>query len=64
MHFNELIPPSMLDEPLPLNLWPNLWRTIEPEVQAGGAGELRPVRLLVEALGLNHAKPLPEQTDL
>jgi hypothetical protein len=52
VHFNELIPPSMLGEPLPLNLWPNLWRAIEPNPERSGATENTPVRLLVAALGL------------
>jgi hypothetical protein len=50
----------MLCEPLPLNLWPNLWKAIEPEAQASCAAELTPVRLLVAALGLERATPLAE----
>jgi hypothetical protein len=61
VHFNELIPPSMLGEPLPLNLWPNLWKAIEPEAHASCAAELRPVRLLVAALGLERTMPGPVQ---
>src|SRR5580693_2572500 len=60
LHFNELIPASMLGEPLPLNLWPNLWKAIEPEAHASCAAELTPVRLLVAALGLERATPLVE----
>jgi hypothetical protein len=60
VHFNELIPPSMLGEPLPLNLWPNLWKAIEPEAHAGCSAELTPVRLLVAALGLERTTPVPE----
>jgi hypothetical protein len=59
VHFNELIPPSMLGEPLPLNLWPNLWKAIEPEGPANSAAELTPVRLLVAALGLALKAPVP-----
>ena len=62
MHFNELIPPSMLCEPLPLNLWPNLWKAIEPEAHASCAAVLTPVRLLVAALGLDRATPLAEES--
>jgi hypothetical protein len=60
VHFNELIPPSMLGEPLPLNLWPNLWRAIEPETRPSCTAELTPVRLLVAALGLEQPTPSPE----
>ena len=60
VHFNELIPPSMLGEPLPLNLWPNLWKAIEPEAHAHCAAELTPVRLLVAALGLERTPPVAE----
>jgi hypothetical protein len=60
VHFNELIPPSMLGEPLPLNLWPRLWKTIEPDGPASCAAELTPVRLLVAALGLQPTTPPPE----
>jgi hypothetical protein len=60
VHFNELIPPSMLCEPLPLNLWPNLWKAIEPEAHASCAAQLTPVRLLVAALGLERMTPVPE----
>ena len=59
VHFNELIPPSMLGEPLPLNLWPNLWKAIEPDAERSGAIETTPVRLLVAALGLECGKPVP-----
>jgi hypothetical protein len=58
VHFNELIPPSMLGQPLPLNLWPNLWKTIEPSAGRTGAVEVTPVRLLVAALGLQCGKPV------
>jgi hypothetical protein len=30
LHFYELIPPTMLGAPMPLNLWPNLWKAIKP----------------------------------
>jgi hypothetical protein len=60
VHFNELIPPSMLGEPLPLNLWPNLWKAIEPEAQPSCGAELTPVRLLVAALGLERTTPSQE----
>jgi hypothetical protein len=60
VHFNELIPPSMLSEPLPLNLWPNLWKAIEPEGDVSCAADLTPVRLLVSALGLKPTAPAPQ----
>jgi hypothetical protein len=60
VHFNELIPPSMLGEPLPLNLWPNLWKAIEPENDGNCAAELTPDRLLVAALGLQPTTPAPQ----
>ena len=63
VHFNELIPPSMLGEPLPLNLWPNLWKAIEPLTEPGGASETTPVRLLVAALGLECGKSAPQNPD-
>jgi hypothetical protein len=44
--------PSMLGEPLPLNLWPNLWNAIAPHAEPNGAVYTTPVRLLVGALGL------------
>lgn len=53
--FYRLIPPSMLGAPLPLNLWPNLWRAIEPNSPARGES---PVQLLVAALGLTHPTAL------
>lgn len=56
VHFNELIPPSMLKEPLPLNLWPNLWKAVEPNAE--GAIDTTPVRLLAAALGLECRKPV------
>lgn len=59
VHFNELIPPSMLGKPLPLNLWPNLWKAIEPNAERNGAIETTPVRLLVAALGLECGKSVP-----
>ena len=52
VHFNELIPPSMLGQPLPLNLWPKLWKTIEPNAQSNSVGDPTPVQLFIEALGL------------
>lgn len=63
VHFNELIPPSMLGEPLPLNLWPNLWKAIEPHSVPSGAIETTPVRLLVSALGLECGKSAPQNRD-
>jgi hypothetical protein len=57
LHFNELIPASMLGEPLPLNLWPNLWKAIEPETETSFAANPTPVQLLVEALGLRCPRP-------
>jgi len=59
LHFNELIPASMLGAPLPLNLWPNLWKAIEPDAEAGPVDDPIPVRLLIAALGLQHVTPLP-----
>lgn len=59
VHFNDLIPPSMLGEPLPLNLWPNLWKAIEPLAEPMGATETTPVRLLVAAL-LECGKSAPQ----
>ncbi|HTV96981.1 MAG TPA: hypothetical protein VME42_13300 [Steroidobacteraceae bacterium] len=60
VHFNGLIPASMLGEPLPLNLWPNLWKAIEPEAEASLRGESTPVRLLIAALGLKRLQsPAP-----
>jgi hypothetical protein len=47
--FNKLIPPSMLREPLPLNLWPNLWNRIGPQTPVKCES---PVQLLASALGL------------
>ena len=62
LHFNELIPASMLGEPLPLNLWPKLWKAIEPNAEARIPADPTPVRLLVEALGLKYpGAPLPPQ---
>ena len=57
LHFNELIPASMLAEPLPLNLWPMLWKAIEPDTETSFAADSTPVRLLVEALGLRSPRP-------
>jgi hypothetical protein len=57
LHFNELIPASMLGEPLPLNLWPNLWKAIEPESETSFGANPTPVQLLVEALGLRCPRP-------
>jgi hypothetical protein len=54
--FYRLIPPSMLGAPLPLNLWPNLWRTIEPSTPARGES---PVQLLAAALGLANPVAFP-----
>jgi hypothetical protein len=52
LHFNELIPASMLGEPLPLNLWPNLWKAIDPNADMSSVADPTPVRLLIAALGL------------
>lgn len=52
LHFNELIPASMLGAPLPLNLWPRLWKTVEPSAVESSVDDPTPVRLLVAALGL------------
>jgi hypothetical protein len=60
VHFNELIPPSMLRAPLPLNLWPNLWKEIEPDAETRLADDPTPVQLLVAALGLRLLTPPPE----
>ena len=59
LHFNELIPASMLGEPLPLNLWPNLWKAIDPDAETSFAADPTPVQLLVEALGLKCPGPPP-----
>ena len=59
LHFNELIPASMLGEPLPLNLWPNLWKAIDPDAETSFAANPTPVQLLVEALGLKCPGPPP-----
>jgi hypothetical protein len=61
LHFNELIPASMLGEPLPLNLWPNLWKAIEPDAETSFAVDPTPVQLLVGALGLKCPGPPPAQ---
>jgi len=65
LHFNELIPASMLGEPLPLNLWPKLWKAIEPDAETSFAGDPTPVQLLVEALGLKcpRAPAAPQNPD-
>lgn len=60
VHFNELIPASMLGEPLPLNLWPNLWKALEPCAEENLPDEATPVRLLVAALGLECSKSHPD----
>ena len=55
LHFNALIPPSMLGSPLPLNLWPNLWLTVVSDEYPGLTAcvdDESPVRLLAAALGL------------
>ncbi len=53
MRFHDLIPPSMLDSPLPLNLWPNMWKVIEPEVAAQVAVMSdSPLHLFASALGI------------
>ena len=64
VHFNELIPASMLGEPLPLNLWPSLWKALEPcaednSPEENSADEDSPVRLLVAALGLECSRSAP-----
>jgi hypothetical protein len=60
LHFNELIPASMLAAPLPLNLWPNLWKAIEPGDETRCDGDATPVQLLVAALGLKYPPSPPE----
>jgi hypothetical protein len=60
VHFNELIPASMLRAPLPLNLWPNLWKEIDPDAETRLANDPSPVQLLVAALGLRLLTPPPE----
>ena len=64
LHFYELIPPTMLGAPLPLNLWPNLWKAIEPDTNTEGRGST-PVQLLVAALGLKYptSPPQPQKPD-
>jgi len=59
LHFYELIPPTMLGAPLPLNLWPNLWKAIEPDTNTEGRGTT-PVQLLVAALGLKYPTSPPQ----
>jgi hypothetical protein len=53
LRFQDLIPPSMLNSPLPLNLWPKMWQAIEPEA-AAQLPELgdSPLRRLASALGI------------
>ena len=48
----------MLGEPLPLNLWPKLWKAIEPDTETSFGADPTPVQLLVEALGLRCPRPL------
>jgi hypothetical protein len=50
----------MLAEPLPLNLWPKLWKAIEPGDETSGDGDATPVQLLVAALGLKYPPSPPE----
>jgi hypothetical protein len=50
--FYRLIPPSMLDAPLPLNFWSNLWCTIEPSAAAKSES---PIKLLADTLGFLHS---------
>jgi hypothetical protein len=66
LHFNELIPASMLGAPLPLNLWPNLWKSIEPDaVPIAIEGDPTPVQLLVATLGLKYpSAPDPGTPDV
>lgn len=49
-HFDRLIPPSMVGAPLPLNLWPNLWKAIDPEAPGKGKRRVSPVEVLARAL--------------
>jgi hypothetical protein len=37
---------------LPLNLWPKLWKAIEPDSETSSVRDPTPVQLLVAALGL------------
>ena len=60
LHFNELIPASMLGAPLPLNLWPNLWKAIEPGEETSPDDDATPIQLLVSALGLKCPPAPPE----
>ena len=60
LHFNELIPASMLGAPLPLNLWPNLWKAIEPSEETSPDDDATPIQLLVTALGLKCPPAPPE----
>jgi hypothetical protein len=46
-----------------LNLWPNLWKAIEPDAEPSGSIETTPVRLLVAALGLECGKSWPALQD-
>jgi hypothetical protein len=64
LRFYELIPPTMLGAPLPLNLWPNLWKAIEPNSDTEGRAST-PVQLLVAALGLRYptSPPQPQKPD-
>ena len=50
----------MLGAPLPLNLWPNLWKEIEPEAETSFANDPTPIQLFVAALGLKRRTSLPE----
>jgi hypothetical protein len=44
---------------LPLNLWPNLWKALEPCAEENSPDEPSPVRLLVAALGLECGRSPP-----
>jgi hypothetical protein len=52
-HFNRLIPPSMVGSPLPLNLWPKVWKAVDPESLTKPVMRwVSPVEVLVWSLGI------------
>jgi hypothetical protein len=54
-HFNRLIPPSMAASPLPLNLWPKIWKAVDPESPTKPVTRrVSPVEMLVWSLGIGH----------
>lgn len=58
IRFNALIPATMLDSPLPLDLWPTMCRDVMPQATLQttarpiSASEESPLRLLAATLGL------------